>query len=192
MTSVRRAPVRPNRMVAQSRLMAVINVPMRLILGLPFATPLSRQLMLLHLTGRKSGKRYVQPVSYVPDGNTLLTPGGGRWKLNLKPSECVRLRLRGRDVLARPEFIRDVSEVERLLRRMQSVNPRITSFVPVDGSRGEFDHAPPDRSTGGHRRRARRPPRSTAHLEWQWSLRCSSSVATSATPSHSALRQRCV
>jgi hypothetical protein len=67
---------------AQARLMAVINVPMRLILGLPFAPPLGCQLMLLHLTGRKSGKRYVQPVSYVPDGNTLLRPGGGRWKLN--------------------------------------------------------------------------------------------------------------
>jgi hypothetical protein len=91
--------------------------------------------------GRKSGKRYVQPVSYVPDGNTLLTPGGGRWKLNLKPSECVRLRLRGGPVLARPELIRDVSEVERLLRRMQSVNLRITGFVPVGGSRGEIDRA---------------------------------------------------
>ena len=118
MISVQRAPVRPNRMVVQARLLGVINVPMRLILGLPFATPLSRQLMLLHLTGRKSGKRYVQPVSYVPDGNTLLTPGGGRWKLNLKPSECVRLRLRGRDVLARPEFIHDVDQIEVLLRRM--------------------------------------------------------------------------
>ena len=141
MTSVQRAPVRPKRMVVQAQLMGVINVPMRLILGLPFASPLSRQLMLLHLTGRKSGKRYVQPVSYVPDGNTLLTPGGGRWKLNLEPSECVRLRLRGRDVLARPELIRDVDQIELLLRRMQSVNPRITSFVPVGGSRGEIDHA---------------------------------------------------
>jgi hypothetical protein len=141
MTSVQRAPVRPNRMAVQARLMRVINAPMRLILGLPFATPFSRQLMLLHLTGRKSGKRYVQPVSYVPDGNTLLTPGGGRWKLNLKPSECVRPRLRGRDVLARPELIRDVDQVELLLRKMQSVNPRITSFVPVGGSSGEIDHA---------------------------------------------------
>src|SRR5262249_23150495 len=140
MTSAPRAPVRPTRMVAQARLMRVINVPMQLILGLPFATPLSRQLMLLHLTGRKSGKRYVQPVSYVPDGNTLLTPGGGRWRLNLRPSECVRLRLRGRDVLARPELIRDVDQIALLLRRMQSVNPRITSFVPFGDSRGEIDH----------------------------------------------------
>lgn len=139
MTPAQRPPARPNRMVWQARLMSVINVPMRLILGLPFATPLSRQLMLLYLTGRKSGKKYVQPVSYVPDGDALLTPGGGRWKLNVKPGECVRARLRGRDVLARPELIRDLDQIEQLLRRMQSVNPRITSFVPVGGSGGEID-----------------------------------------------------
>jgi EmrB/QacA subfamily drug resistance transporter len=148
MMSVQRPPARPNRMVWQARLMGVINVPMRLILGLPFATPLSRSLMLLYLTGRKTGKRYVQPVSYVADGDTLLTPGGGRWKLNLKPGECVRARLCGRVVLARPEYIRDAREIELLLRRMQSVNPRITSFVPVGGSGGEIDRARVETAVG--------------------------------------------
>jgi hypothetical protein len=69
----------------------------------------------------------------------LLTPGGGRWKLNLKPGECVRVRLRGRDVLARPELIRDADQIELLLRRMKSVNPRLTSFVPVGGAGGDID-----------------------------------------------------
>jgi hypothetical protein len=40
--------------------------------------------MLLSLRGRKCGKMYRQPVSFVRDGDTLLTPGGGRWKLNLR------------------------------------------------------------------------------------------------------------
>ncbi len=139
MTSAQRLPARPARMVWQARVMGVVNLPMRLILGLPFRTPLSGQLMLLRLTGRKSGKKYLQPVSYVPDGDTLLTPGGGRWKLNLKPGECVRVRLRGRDVLARPELIRDANQIELLLRRMKEVNPRITSFVAVGGAGGEID-----------------------------------------------------
>lgn len=39
--------------------------------------------MLVSFRGRKSGKAYQQPVSYVPDGDTLLTPGGGKWKVNL-------------------------------------------------------------------------------------------------------------
>src|SRR5262245_53329290 len=89
------SPVRSAQLERQARLMNVINVPMRLLLQLPFATPLSRQLMLLVLRGRKSGKVYRQPVSFVRDGETLLTPGGGRWKLNLREGECVRIRLSG-------------------------------------------------------------------------------------------------
>ena len=123
----------------QARMMRVINVPMRVVLGLPFATPLSRRLMLVFLTGRKTGKSYRQPVSYVPDGDTLLTPGGGRWKLNLREGEPIRVRLRGRDVLARPESIRDVDEIEQLLRRMTASNPRVASFIPVIGRDGQID-----------------------------------------------------
>src|SRR4051794_40860065 len=88
----------------RARMMKRINVPMRVVLGLPFKTPLSSQLMLLSYTGRKTGRAYRQPVSYVRDGDVLLTPGGGKWKLNLDESAPVRLRLSGRDVLARPEL----------------------------------------------------------------------------------------
>jgi hypothetical protein len=119
--------------------MNVINVPMRWLLRLPFATPLSGQLMLLTLRGRKSGKVYRQPVSFVRDGETLLTPGGGRWKLNLRDGECVRIRLAGRDRLGRPELVRNVDEVEALLRTMMRRNPRITSFVPVAGPGGQIN-----------------------------------------------------
>jgi hypothetical protein len=130
--------VHPDRMRRQARIMFLINVPMRILLRLPFPTPLSKSLMLLSFTGRKTGKQYEQPVSYVPDGDTLLTPGGGKWKLNLREGEPVRIRRRGRDVLARPELIKDVAEVERLLRLMMAVNPRVTAFVPVLGADGQI------------------------------------------------------
>lgn len=58
--------------------MRLLNVPMRVALTLPFPTPLSRRLMLVYLTGRRSGRHYRQPLSYVRDGDQLLTPGGGR------------------------------------------------------------------------------------------------------------------
>jgi hypothetical protein len=54
-------------------------------------------------------------VSYVQQATTLLTPGGGKWKLNLQAGRPERIRLRGRDVLARPELVSDLDEVERLL-----------------------------------------------------------------------------
>jgi hypothetical protein len=44
-------------------------------------------------------------------------------------------------VLARPEFIRDVDEVERLLRQMTASNPRAASFIPVIGRDGQIDRA---------------------------------------------------
>ncbi len=89
----------------QARIMKAVNVPMRAVLRLPFATPLSANLMLISYTGVKSGKSYLQPVSYARDGEMLLTPGGGRWTLNLKDGRKVRLRLRGRDVPAHADLV---------------------------------------------------------------------------------------
>jgi deazaflavin-dependent oxidoreductase (nitroreductase family) len=129
------------RLERQARRMKRVNVPMRFVLGLPFPTPLSSRLMQLHFTGRKTGRAYRQPVSYVRDGDVLLTPGGGKWKLNLSAGEPVTIRLRGRDVTACPEFVRDAGEVDRLLRLMVARNPRLTSFVPFIGRDGVIDQA---------------------------------------------------
>ena len=68
----------PERMERRARRMKRANVPMRAVLALPFKTPLSKRLMLVFHTGRKTGRSYRQPVSYVHDADTLLTAGGGR------------------------------------------------------------------------------------------------------------------
>ena len=140
-TPARRTTRRPLRRRLQARFMRVVNVPMRVVLGLPFATPLTGRLMLITFTGRRTGKTYRQPLSYVVEHDgALLTPGGGKWKLNLSPGEPVRMRLRGRDVLAWPEFVDDPDEVERLLQVMIAANPRIRSFVGLpQGADGRFD-----------------------------------------------------
>ena len=59
----------------QATVMRIVNVPMRLVLRLPFSTPLGKRLMLVYLKGRKTGREYKKPISYVRDGETLLTPG---------------------------------------------------------------------------------------------------------------------
>jgi hypothetical protein len=109
----------------------VVNVPMRLILEAPFATPLGKRLMLVYLTGRRSGRHYRQPISYVRDGETLLTPGGGRWKLNLVEGQPTHVRVHGRDILLRPELVGDPLEVERLLGVMSAKNPAVQRFTPI-------------------------------------------------------------
>jgi hypothetical protein len=109
----------------------VVNVPMRFVLGLPTSTPLGKRLMLVYLTGRKTGRPYRQPISYVRHGETLLTPGGGRWKLNLVEGQPTHVRIRGRDVSLRPELVREPAEVERLLGVMSATNPMVGRFVPI-------------------------------------------------------------
>jgi F420H(2)-dependent quinone reductase len=120
--------------------MSILNVPMRVLLRLPFRTPLADRLMLVSFTGRKTGKAYRQPVSYVQQGDTLLTPGGGKWKWNLQGGQPVRIRLRGRDVLARPELVKDPDEIERLLAVMTDANPGVNAFVGIPkGADGRLD-----------------------------------------------------
>jgi hypothetical protein len=112
-------------------MMRVVNVPMRAVLSLPFPTPLSANLMLVSYTGVKSGRAYLQPVSYARDGETLLTPGGGRWTLNLKGGREIALRLRGHDVPAHADLISDPAEVERLLGVIAVGNPRAMRYIPI-------------------------------------------------------------
>jgi hypothetical protein len=141
MTDDARPPLsRRLQMRAMPAVFRVVNVPMRLVLGLPIATPLGKRLMLAYLTGRKTGRQYRQPVSYVRDGETLLTPGGGRWKLNLVEGQPAHVRLRGRDISLRPELVREPVEVDRLLAVMTAKNPMLTRFVPIPkGADGHYD-----------------------------------------------------
>jgi deazaflavin-dependent oxidoreductase (nitroreductase family) len=128
----------PKAAARRRKTMRAVNVPMRAVLSLPFRTPLGSRLMLLHYTGRKSGKQYRQPISYVADGDVLLTPGGGNWTYSLADGEPVTVRIAGKDVTLRPELVSDPTEVDTLLQRMAKLNPALLKFVPLprneDGS----------------------------------------------------------
>lgn len=131
---------RPLKRRLQARAFRVINVPMRFVLSLPIATPLGRSLMLVFITGRKTGRIYRQPISYAVDGDVLLTPGGGKWKLNLRPDAPVRIRLRGQDITAAPELVSDTDEVDKLLTTMVAANPRAAAFIGIARDKdGHFD-----------------------------------------------------
>lgn len=140
---------RPLSRRAQANAMRAVNRPMRWVLGLPVTTPLSDRLMLAFITGRRTGRVYVQPLSYVRQGNALLTPGGGNWKLNLVDGRPVRLRIGGRDVQARPELVGDIDEVERLLDVMIRANPAVARFTGVGrGPDGRLDRERLQRAVG--------------------------------------------
>jgi deazaflavin-dependent oxidoreductase (nitroreductase family) len=62
---------------------------------------LSRRLLLITVTGRRSGRTFTIPVSYVEeDGRLLIQPSAPERKLwwrNLRGGAPVRVRLRGQD-----------------------------------------------------------------------------------------------
>ena len=131
---------RPASRRLQARVMRLLNVPMRLMLGMPLATPAGNRLMLAFIVGRRTGRLYRQPLSYVRDGSALLTPGGGTWKQNLSGGTPVRLRIRGRDHLARPEIVRDQQTVDALLDVIVAGNPMAGRFAGIPrGQDGRLD-----------------------------------------------------
>lgn len=70
-------------------------------------------------------------MSYVRYDGTLLTPAGGNWTRDLKEGGPVRIRLRGRDLLARPELVQDPAGVARLRAVMADANPALQRFVRI-------------------------------------------------------------
>jgi hypothetical protein len=122
---------RPFARRAQARAMKLVNVPMRFALSRKRPTPLSRRLMLLTYTGRRTGRKYRQPLSYVRDNEVLLTPGGGAWTLSLQENQPVTIRLAGSDIHMRPELVSDIDEAQRLIRIMGESNPAVRRFIAI-------------------------------------------------------------
>src|SRR4030042_5724542 len=73
------------------------------LLRSPLHGMLSGNMMVLNYTGRKSGKAYHLPVSYIRLGEILLTISYKRrtWWRNLRGGAPVTIRLQGKDVNGR-------------------------------------------------------------------------------------------
>ncbi|MBA3822762.1 MAG: nitroreductase family deazaflavin-dependent oxidoreductase [Ktedonobacterales bacterium] len=65
-------------------------------LHLPFTTPLSRAILLLTFTGRKSGKRFTTPVGYQRMGEVVTLFTDHDWYKNLQAQPKVTLLLAGK------------------------------------------------------------------------------------------------
>ena len=114
-TPVRRHPPRI--------LFLVVNPLLKLLLRVPVALPIGRDLLLLTFTGRKSGKRYSTPVGYYrqrdQQGEVLDVFTDAKWWRNLRDGKPVMLHLMGRAVPAAPEIVRDRAVMVRILQEMQ-------------------------------------------------------------------------
>jgi len=88
-----------------------------LLLHSPFHRIMDKSTILITITGRKSGKTYTIPVSYVRDGDTLMmiSQREHSWWKNLRGGAQVRLYLQGRTLKARGEVFADAETVANKL-----------------------------------------------------------------------------
>lgn len=92
-----------------------VNAVMRWMLSSPGrARPMGESLLLLHLTGRKSGRGFEFPVAYVADGDRLVVLTTSTWRVNLRERPDVHVTLRGRRLAARAELVEDPDAVAQV------------------------------------------------------------------------------
>lgn len=75
-----------------------VNSAMKFVLRSPVHSMVSKSILLITFTGRKSGKRYTTPVSYSQEGDDITIFTHADWWKNLRGGAPVTLRIRGHDL----------------------------------------------------------------------------------------------
>jgi deazaflavin-dependent oxidoreductase (nitroreductase family) len=129
--------------MAASRLQHAGDAFVRLVLRSPCHRLLSGRLLIITVTGRKTGRRYVNPVGYADQDGALLIGTAAGWRRNLRPGESVPIRLRGADVRAEADVVTDEQRVAELYRVILARNPVHGRFAGIrtddDGSPNRTD-----------------------------------------------------
>ncbi len=96
------------------------NLFVRWLLVSPLHGLVSKRVMLITVTGRKSGKRYITPVEYARDGETVYATStvGRTWWRNLQGGQPVQVRIAGRDYEGTGDVSTDPAALETAIRRL--------------------------------------------------------------------------
>jgi deazaflavin-dependent oxidoreductase (nitroreductase family) len=123
------------------------NPIMRSLIRSPLHFTVSKNMMLMTYTGRKSGKSYTTPMNYLQIEDAVYTISSREhvWWRNLLGGTEVTLRLRGKAVPARAKTIEDPAAVAESLTRYLRAAPQLARYMKVkirpDGAPGPDDIA---------------------------------------------------
>lgn len=82
-----------------------VNQAMKLVLRSPLHGMVSKTVLLITFTGRKSGKIYSTPVSYSQTGDQVSIFTHAAWWKNLRSNTPVTLRIQGRRIRGLAELV---------------------------------------------------------------------------------------
>ena len=118
-----------------------INRVMKLLLHSPLHGVMSGSIMVLHFTGRRSGKRRSTPVRYLREGAGRVFCLTGRetgWWHNFRAGAEVQLRIKGRTLRATAQALADDDAAkEAALRHMLSKFPSDAAYHGITLKRGQ-------------------------------------------------------
>lgn len=101
-----------------------LNVLMRTVLRAPVLhRAVSNRVLVLDITGRRSGRRYRIPVGYTHTGDGLLIGTAGTWRRNLVAGQPIRVFRARRTTAMLAEVITDEERCAELYRDILAHNP---------------------------------------------------------------------
>ena len=95
----------------------IVNQAMKLVLRSPLHGMVSKSILLISFTGRKSSKTYTTPVSYSQSDDLVTIFTHAAWWKNLRGGAPVTLRLRGRELKGLAEPVAEDREATPALHK---------------------------------------------------------------------------
>lgn len=127
---------------SRDRSQRAFNRVVRWVLASPVHWVMSGKLIIIEVTGRRTGTRYPVPTAYAERGEQVLAASAGTWVRNLSPERPVVLVHRGRRRPMVPEIATDADQALQLAADLLPGNPILQRNMGV----ALGDDARPDRA----------------------------------------------
>lgn len=110
------------------------NPMLKWLLRSPWHAAASHEVLLITVTGRKTGKSYTTPVNYVRDGDVLsvLSHAHRSWWRNLRGGAPVKIVLRGKTIKTMASVYEDKADVVDLFTQHLQAAPKYAAILGVE------------------------------------------------------------